>query len=160
MDQFAPAISQFMTPTPYTIGPESRLLEALQVMELYHIHHLPVISEKKLVGLLSLGDLRLIGAHAPEAFATIAVEKLMSRNPYCVKPETALSTVTQHMAERRLNATLVIQEDGSLIGIFTDADAIAAFAQYLHGRWRPGAESLLADDASLHEEAHRPLPRI
>ncbi len=160
MEQSAPTISQFMTPTPYTIEPQAPLFEALQVMELYHIHHLPVLAGSKILGLLSLNDLRLIGTHAPEAFASRPVEQLMSRNPYCVTPETNLCTVTMHMADRRQNAALVIQDDGSLIGIFTDADALSAFAAHLAERWRSGPSSRSSDELGPREEAHRPLPRI
>lgn len=126
-----PVISRYMTPAPYTIGPNAPLSSALRTMETLSIHHLPVLLEQKIVGLLSLYDLKLLITHAAAAFDQIQVKDLMQPNPYLVSPETRLSTVMSHMAERRINTALVVQEDGSLIGIFTAADALHAFAEVL-----------------------------
>lgn len=142
----APIVSQYMTPTPYTVEPDADLGEALRTMERYQIHHLPVLSEGKILGLLSLHDIRLLTTHAPLSIDTIRVSDVMGAHPHCVGPQASLSSVAQHMADHRLDAALVVQEDASLIGIFTHADALSAFARLLRQLVRKEAHPLATAD--------------
>ena len=57
-------VSEVMTRDPITIGPEARLFEVLLEMTSRAIHHLPVVHENKVLGLISSGDvMRLDRAH-------------------------------------------------------------------------------------------------
>ncbi len=64
----------------------------------------------------------------------------MTRNPYFVTADTALDLVTSHMVEHHLSSALVIHEDGNLIGIFTESDALRALADVLQTRGRKAAD--------------------
>ena len=46
-----------MTANPLTVTPSNSLEECMAIMVHKHIRHLPVIEEKKLVGLISIGDI-------------------------------------------------------------------------------------------------------
>lgn len=50
-------VEQVMTAELQTIGPETRVQEALTLMAQGSFKHLPVVDEGKLVGLVSVGDL-------------------------------------------------------------------------------------------------------
>lgn len=50
-------LSEVMTPAPITLDAEDDVLEALLLMTQQHIHHLPVVSEGKLIGLVTATDL-------------------------------------------------------------------------------------------------------
>ncbi len=127
-------VSNFMTPMPYTVTPEERLDQAAELMRAFKIRHLPVLEKGHIVGLLCDRDLRLARKlrEGDPSLGETAVRDLMDMDIYAVTPQTSLGTVASHMAEHRLGAALVIQEDGHLIGIFTDLDALRALAFHLH----------------------------
>lgn len=50
-------VSEIMTATVITIGPEQTIEQAMQLMTAHRIRHLPVIDEGRVVGVLSIGDL-------------------------------------------------------------------------------------------------------
>jgi CBS domain-containing protein len=50
-------IHELMTPDVTTCGPDDRAEEAMGVMTVHRIRHLPVMEGGKLIGLISLGDL-------------------------------------------------------------------------------------------------------
>lgn len=49
-------IDSVMTPSPIVITPEQTLEHCMEVMTERHIRHLPVVSEGKLTGMVSIGD--------------------------------------------------------------------------------------------------------
>lgn len=49
-------IDSVMTPSPIVITPEQTLEHCMEVMTEKHIRHLPVVSEGKLTGMVSIGD--------------------------------------------------------------------------------------------------------
>jgi len=51
-------VSAVMTPNPKTISPESTAIEALRLMSDCGCRHLPVVSNKKIVGIVSRGDFK------------------------------------------------------------------------------------------------------
>lgn len=58
------SVAQVMTPDPITIGPDARAFEAMLEMTSRGIHHLPVVEQGAVRGLVSAGDLmRLDRAH-------------------------------------------------------------------------------------------------
>jgi CBS domain-containing protein len=54
---FTCPVSEYMTPSPYTIGPTQAPVEALCLMTEHHVRHLPVVADGKLKGILGLRDL-------------------------------------------------------------------------------------------------------
>ena len=50
-------IAQIMTPNPLTVGLQNTLEECMAIMVHKHIRHLPVVESKKLIGVVSIGDI-------------------------------------------------------------------------------------------------------
>lgn len=136
MSKIVPTVSKYMTPMPYTIESEDSLAKASDLMKEYKIRHLPVRSGSKTIGLLSFQDVNLLSSFSSVDLYHTKVESAMARNPYCVSPETPLDLVASHMAEQRIGSALVIQENGTLVGIFTDTDALRALAEVFQTRLR------------------------
>jgi acetoin utilization protein AcuB len=86
------------------------------------------------VGLLSFQDVNLLSSFSSVDLNTATVDSAMARNPYCVTPDTPLDLVASHMAEQRIGSALIIQENGTLVGIFTDTDALRALAEVFQTR--------------------------
>jgi acetoin utilization protein AcuB len=118
-------IDRFMTPTPQTIGVDMPLTLAHRMMRERKIRHLPVLSEGKLVGIVSQRDLALIETLRDVDPEQVTVGEAMTPEPYCVRPDVTLGEVVQEMTNNRYGAALVV--DGErVVGIFTTVDALQA----------------------------------
>jgi len=51
-------LQDIMTPDPITVAPQDSPLQALQVMQFYHVRHILVLDEGQVVGIVSMRDLR------------------------------------------------------------------------------------------------------
>ena len=49
-------VKQIMVHPVITASPEDSLVHAMRLMTHYHVRHLPVISDRKLAGIISIGD--------------------------------------------------------------------------------------------------------
>jgi CBS domain-containing protein len=59
-------VSDFMTPAPEVLGPDSELADAAQIMLKLGIRHLPIVRGGRLVGVLSMRDLLDADAREPD----------------------------------------------------------------------------------------------
>ena len=57
MDPTGTRVSDYMTPAPTVLGPDSELAEAAHTMLELGVRHLPVVRSGRLVGVLSIRDL-------------------------------------------------------------------------------------------------------
>lgn len=130
--QHIPSMVSVMTPFPYYIAPDARLEAAKQMMDQHQIHHLPVLDDTDIVGMISWRDL-LRAVSLGERLRDqndILVSDLVSHRPYMVDVGDPLVPVLQAMVEKRLGSVIVLK-DGELAGIFTSRDAMHHFAEYL-----------------------------
>ena len=51
-------LGDIMTPDPITVAPQDSPLQALQMMQFYHVRHLLVLDDGQVVGIVSMRDLR------------------------------------------------------------------------------------------------------
>lgn len=49
-------ISELMTPNPKVIHPDATIKKALEIFSKYHIHSLPVVKDKELIGIITSND--------------------------------------------------------------------------------------------------------
>ena len=56
LDPKATRIASIMTANPLTVTPSNSLDECMAIMVHKHIRHLPVVDQKKVVGVVSIGD--------------------------------------------------------------------------------------------------------
>ena len=50
-------ILEYMTTTVLTVSPDQSIEDCMQLMADKHIHHLPVVENGKLIGMISIGDI-------------------------------------------------------------------------------------------------------
>lgn len=127
-----PSIKAVMTPFPYSIDREEPLSKALEMMANHRIHHLPVIGEGELLGVINYPDVkqRVEQSTAGETASGLSVDDAPRDPPYVVDISEPLDRVLAHMAEHRNDAALVVKQ-GRLAGIFTLTDACRCFAESL-----------------------------
>ncbi len=125
-----PAISEYMTPSPHTVGVDQPMTVAHQLMRTHKLRHLPVLSGGSIVGVVTDGDLHLIETLRDVDPHQVTVEEAMTGEPYCIDPETPLDTVVAQMAQHKFGCAIVARHH-KVLGIFTTVDACRAFADHL-----------------------------
>ena len=116
------SVGDFMTRELVTIQECDDLALAARMLELGGIRHLPVVRHGKLVGILTHRDLLRSAAQRP-AKGTLARD-VMTSEPTAVRPTTSLVHAARVMLERKFGCLPVCEEDGTLVGIITEADFV------------------------------------
>ncbi len=120
-----------MTHPAITVAPQMSVRAAQQIMHDYHIRHLPVVDEHRLVGILSSGDIRRAGPSSATTLSVweirslwekVTVGDVMSRTPITVEPATSMLEVVRLMYQYRFNSLPVVDAVGHLVGILTEVD--------------------------------------
>ena len=120
-------VKDFMTRHPVTVDGSTSVLEAWILMRDRHIRRLPVVDGRRVVGILTLGDLR--EAHADETVGPgMRAGVVMHDNPITVTPETTLRQAATIMIEKKVSGLPVIA-DGALVGIITESDLFRALIE-------------------------------
>ena len=125
-----PDVAAVMTRDLFTVRPDDVVDLAAGVMDWKHIRHIPVEGEDdRVVGLLTareLIDIRLSGSGS-DADPT-AVGEVMRTDYLQVPPETSIDRAVELVLASDTGCLLVVA-DGTLLGIVTERDLLAAKAQ-------------------------------
>ena len=111
-----------MTKEPITVEPEDLLIRASLKMQAGGFRRLPVVSDGKLVGIVSDRDLREHRGHLEQ----VKLNGVMTERPVTVTPATTIEEAAQIMLERQIGGLPVVA-DGRLVGIITASDIMRAF---------------------------------
>jgi len=124
-------VKHWMTRDVITITPDTSLSEAHRLMTEKRIRRLPVVDHGKLVGLVTLGDVRSAEPSAASTLsvwemnnllAKLKVSEIMTREPTTISQEATISTVAEIMLEKKFSGLPVVDEQGKLVGIITESD--------------------------------------
>ena len=128
-----PPVKAVMTPFPHSIEAGEPMIKAREMMTGYGFHHLPVIDQGELVGVISEPDLRR--AESTDSGAR-RVAEVTRQESFLVDLSEPLDRVLAKMARLQVGSVLVVKED-RLAGIFTVTDACRSFAECLRAQF-PG----------------------
>ncbi len=132
---------QIMSRDLRCVTPHTRREEALGMLRHHRLRNLPVLDDaQRLVGIVSLSDL-ICRPHGVSPFAgwglgrRILVEELMTKAVRCVSANTHVVDLIPLLSTQGLHCVPVL-EQGTLIGIITQTDIIAALQREAleHGR--------------------------
>ena len=115
----------FKPKSVWTIGPETPVLEAIQVMADKHIGALPVMRDDELVGIVSERDYARKVILLGRSSAETPVWQIMTSDVVTVSPEDMVHRCMEIMTERRIRHLPVV-EKGKLIGIISIGDLVKA----------------------------------
>ncbi len=123
-------VGDLMTREVVTLAEDDTLADARTCMERGRIRHLPVVRGEKLVGLVTHRDLlsasfsvfaEVSAKEERRLFRQIPVRELM-HDPYAVPPTLRVPEAARVMLEKQYGCLPVVDGDGNLLGIVTDAD--------------------------------------
>ena len=125
---------------PITVEPEDSVRHALDLMHTYRVSGLPVVREKKLVGILTNRDVRFV----ENLEATLVRDVMTSENLVTVPTGTTLEEAKRHLHAHRIEKLLVVDSEGRLAGLLTmkDIDKVQKYpnaSKDSKGRLRVGA---------------------
>lgn len=125
-------IEEFTSVDPITVNGSITLVEVKQLMSQHKIRHIPVMKGQTPVGILSDRDVKMAESLIENA-KTFSVAELMVTNPHTVYRGTPLETVVFQMSEKKIGSVLVLNDDDTLMGIFTQVDALNALIEIIRG---------------------------
>ncbi|MBX7212852.1 MAG: CBS domain-containing protein [Thermoflexales bacterium] len=123
-------VLDWMTPNPITITPKTTLPEAHRLMKERKVRRLPVLENGKLVGIVTLGDIREAEPSAATTLSvwelnylldTLTVDKIMRRNIVSVTPRTSIREAASLMLAHKVSGMPVVDND-RLVGVITESD--------------------------------------
>jgi acetoin utilization protein AcuB len=130
-------VRDWMTPEPVSVNPGAPLRDAFRLMIDNKVRRLPVMDHERLVGIITLEDLRRaepppgIGlglVRITDMLSRMTVHQVMSKDPKTVTPDAALIEVARMMLEHAISA-LPVMEGNQLVGIITESDIFRAFVK-------------------------------
>lgn len=118
-------IDALMIQDPITIGSKASIQEAIEVMKVNSIRHLPVVGAgRKLLGFVTLADLKQ--GLIPSMVGDLRLTDLMIKNPITVRPEDDIEIAAQLIYKHKIGGLPVVKGQ-RLVGIITVTDLLGAF---------------------------------
>jgi CBS domain-containing protein len=122
----------FMTSRPDTIPADMPLEAARQRMFDLDVHHLPVVRDGRLVGVLSASDILLAESIRSRGGlrGVITVSEVMHAEPFTCVDDAHLHAVAREMAHRRQDCAVVLDDahPTRINVVFTTTDALRALS--------------------------------
>jgi len=111
-------VKDIMTKDPVTIDINSSVKEATRLLSYHNIGRLLVIKDKKLVGIVTDGDLMI--EHERET----PIKDFMSENLILVDQNQSIKKTAQILAEHQISGLPVVDDQNDLVGIVTVEDIV------------------------------------
>ncbi len=121
---------EWMSPVE-TVSPDTPFLRALALMQDKDVHCLAVVEDDRLVGIVTLGDIR----HAlpqddvtrsiwdvNETWETITVTHIMSHEIITIHPQASVFYAARLMMKYHISRLPVVDRQGQLLGMLTARD--------------------------------------
>jgi len=162
LTRFPLEIERYMSSVVVLVGPSQPLAEAIRLMRLHDVRHLPVVSKGQTVGLVSQRDIYLMRSLEPSDPSQVLVSEVMTADPYTVEPDEPVDVVAREMSRRKIGSALVTH-NRRLLGIFTVTDALLALAALVEDDRVPGEDdverALRAAPAAKAPGRGKPAPK-
>ncbi len=117
------SVQSHMTKDVITLNPDNTLAEARNIMLSKHIHHIPILEGKKLVGMVTSWDMFKLGKSADE-YATMKVSEVMTKRVATLDPDQHLGAVADVLTRHLFHAVPIVNDEHELLGIVTSTDII------------------------------------
>jgi CBS domain-containing protein len=124
-------VRDWMTREVITIPPDTSLAQAHKLMREKRIRRLPVVDHDRVVGIITLGDVR--GAEPSSAsslsiwemndlLAKLKIYEIMTQRPITISENASIREAARIMLDKKFSGLPVVDDAGHLIGIITESD--------------------------------------
>src|SRR5689334_25092576 len=119
-------VGEWMTAPVTTVNGTTPVSEAYDLMMKRGIRRLPVVDGERLVGIVTLGDLREARPSPATSLsiyelnyllAKLTVGQVMTHNPFSITPDTPIQKAARTMLERKVAGLPVVNDKGKPVGI-------------------------------------------
>ena len=128
-------VADMMTTEIITAGMDDTLGGIRKVFELNDCHHIPIIEDDRLVGIVS--DRDVLKGLSPTADLAIAdnralktlrkkAHQIMTRNVTTISPEDTIEEAATVFLKLKFSCLPVLERSGHLVGIITKTDLLAS----------------------------------
>ncbi len=128
MEQLNLPVEEFTTPDPVTASEETTVEELSKLMTEHGVRHIPIVRNGQVTGLVSERDLKVIAGLNLKEKSLISAADVMARDPVTVNAQETLDEVAFQMSSHKIGS-VIVNEDGKLLGIFTSTDALNALIE-------------------------------
>jgi CBS domain-containing protein len=121
-------VRDLMTPKPIAVSPDTRLVDALEIMDTRRFRHLPVVdADHRVLGVVTLRDLLRIAWQSAadgdkNAWREYTVAAELRPDPDTVEPHATAASAARRILRTKRSCLPVVDGDGKLVGILTEAD--------------------------------------
>jgi CBS domain-containing protein len=131
-------VREWMTSPVLSVSLYTSISSAHQIMKENNIRRLPVVEDDRLVGIITLGDVREASPSQATAlsiwelnylWAQLTVEKVMSQPVLTVKPDDLMIDAASLMLDNKIGGLPVVSGQGRLLGILTESDIFRMLVQ-------------------------------
>ena len=99
------------------VGPKTKMPDVIYEMSRKKLGVTAVVEGKKLVGIISDGDLRRLLEKRGKDVLDLAAGEAMTRNPKTIAPGEFAATALAVMEEKKITSLMVVERNGKLLGI-------------------------------------------
>ncbi|MBE7554557.1 MAG: CBS domain-containing protein [Anaerolineales bacterium] len=131
-------VKDWMTREVITINSDMTLPEAHRLMTDHKIRRLPVIDNGRLVGIVTLGDVREAEPSSATSLsiwevnyllAKLKIGEIMTPKPLTISAEETIGQAARLMLEKKVSGLPVVDEKQHVIGIITESDIFRLVVQ-------------------------------
>lgn len=130
-------VRDWMTPNPVILDLKTTLPEAHKILKDRRIRRLPVMDRGRLVGIVTLGDVReaepsnattLSIFELHYLLAKLTIGEIMTREPITISVNATIREAAKMMLQHKIGG-LPVMDDDKLVGIITESDIFRVLAQ-------------------------------
>jgi CBS domain-containing protein len=118
----AQTIRDLMTSNPSTIEPDKTVADAAKLMRDEDVGLIPIVEGEKLAGTITDRDIAIRVVAEGKDPQSSTVRDVMTSRLVTVDPDQDLDEALRLMAEHQVRRLPVVEEDGKLVGIVSQAD--------------------------------------
>ena len=127
-------VSDIMSKTLITVNHTNTLRDVAQFIEEKKIHHLPVVSGNKIIGMISKSDMERITfvndfqgeTVSTQLYDALTIEQVMTKNLVLIQKHQTIHEAAVILSENEFHALPVIDGD-AIVGIVTSVDILKYF---------------------------------
>lgn len=124
-------VRDWMNSPPITVAPNTLISDAHQIMRDRGVRRLPVVEDGKLVGIITIGDVREASPSAATSlsiwelnylWSKITVEQVMTKDVLTIKADSPILDAAETMLDYKVSGLPVVDDKGQVIGMITESD--------------------------------------